>query len=337
MAEALANAPSYKVNLFSKNKAVNETLLSFESSIEKFPQKCDEVLLSSGAKRPLSVLNSTLNAEQKLSKDVVLEYRELFPSKTEVNGNGYLDFESVTSSHIAGSESEIVSILKDRIVNGQIFTDKIDNTFSLWQNGKRLFVDFRGKKITGDEQLVKELNTFLDGSPANRENIQAFLEQRDLKYIQDNGIVSLSDTRKSIAKGKEIAAAEEAYHSQREKEYEKLWRAYPTRTFYRIVGEEELLRALKGEVIVSKNSLARYNRQCVDITTNPNYHEIFYGEPKYRITFKVKDSDGGYHESFTKGIVEFKPETQHYQVPSYTKDDIADIRYWNGNDWISML
>lgn len=334
LAELIADAPVTKVNLFSADKVSNGAVLSFEKAI---PQTCDEVLLSPAAKKASSAVNIPLSAEQTLSEDVLHEYREIFPSQTLVNGNGYVDFETVTSSHIAGGESKIVSTLKDRVVGYQIITDKIDNNFSFIENGKRLYVDFRNGNINGDEELVKELNEFLNGAPLNIENIQAFLDQRDLKYILDNGIVSFSKTRKSIAKGKEIAAAENAYHNQRQKEYEKLWRAYPEKTFYRVVGKEELLKALNGEVITSKNSLARYNRQCVDITTDPYYHEIYYGEPKYRITFKVKDKDGGFHESFTKGIVEFKPETQHYQVPHYTKNDIADICSWDGNSWISLL
>lgn len=92
---------------------------------------------------------------------------------------------------------------------------------------------------------------------------------------------------------------------------------------------------LRRETIVSENSVARYNRKCVDITSNPNYHEIFYGEEKFRIPFLRKTDNGDWNTKFTSKIYEFNPEKGHYQIPSYNLNDvdITDIQRWNGEGW----
>ena len=192
------------------------------------------------------------------------------------------------------------------------------------------------KFYNSNPSLQKEFETFLNGKQPSIDNINEFVKLRNMRYLKDNEIYSLKSIKTSMAKGKEIEQQEKLHHEKVQNKYNKIWRSYPTEQFYRVIGLSELKAILRGEKIVSKNSVARYGRPCVDITPNGYYHEIFYGEPKFRIAFKRKDPDGGWHERLTSKIQPFRKENQHYQVPSYDyKDvDMNKLTIWDRDDWI---
>ena len=352
LAEAINHAPVIHINgsLFSKPNLEEYEICA--EGIEYLTHKS-----SSGAKSlgdlaqkvvtsPIVHTAPTTKAiklstyEESLYKDVLREFADMHPVETVGNVGSF------KKAHIDGSKSLFgVSYIEKRNGYGGINYECRDSIFELSDKDKLLRSYFDEKTKTyipqaySDKNLVKEVEEFLNGAPATKENLQAFLEYRDMKFLKENGIPDLNVEKlklKSIAKGKEIAKQEEVYHNKRQRMYEELWRPYHTETFYRVIGEDELRQVLKGKEIISKNSLARYNRECVDVTTNPSYHDIFYGETKYRLTFKTKLSDGSYNEKFLSHMYDFRPENRHYQVPSYSISDVAEVHAWNGYDWVKV-
>lgn len=107
---------------------------------------------------------------------------------------------------------------------------------------------------------------------------------------------------------------------------------------YRVIGKQELNSLLAGKEIVGKNSMARYGRPCVDVSTSGCYHEMMFGEEKFRITFPEptgKTEEERMNQVINRKIYQVSSERQHYQIPSYNINDIdkSDIRKWNGYEW----
>lgn len=262
-------------------------------------------------------------AEKEVFNDLLAEYRTLKPVRREP---GIRTYDEV-KEHINGDQLSLTRWFE----NEKPYGITLKNA-----DGDRLFYDF--KSFSGNKTLQKEFETFLNGKEASMESFNEFVTLRNMRYLRDNEIYSLKPLRTSMEKGKEIERLEKQHHDKVQKEYNNLWRSYPTEQFYRIAGVDELKAILRGETIISKNSVARYGRPCVDITPNGYYHNIFYGEPKVRIAFKRKDPDGGWHERFTSKIRPFREENHHYQVSSYDYKDVDfnKLTYWDGSDWLPL-
>lgn len=279
--------------------------------------------------RSARVKSPIIEEEQKLYNEVLDEFREIKPAKTRCCP--YSETKTITEEQITGDKLETVYEFKGKYLENEEFYE-----ISLNSQNKKL--SLRGNTLYGDKSLKDEFDIFLNGREPDKSLFEEFVRQRNIAYIKDNGVYDLRPIRKSSIIGKEVEQYEKQHHEKLQKEYENVFRPYHTEQFYRIAGVDELLELLRGKTIVSKNSMQRYGRKCVDITTNGYYHDIFYGETKVRIPFLRKDADGGWHERFTSKIYDFVPERYHYQVPSYDyKDvDLANIRYWNGSDWKPM-
>lgn len=322
--------PSAKVmdcGIFSKRLSEpSEEIISLtrKPQIKTAAEKAPESLRTTS---PSGAIQEFCQDEINLFKDILQDYKTLKPTKIEPRGR--VDYE--ISENINGDKLSISRWFENNKPNGIELTTA---------GNKRIFYDFRYNKFVngGDKKLQKEFEQFLNGKQPSVESFNEFVELRNMRYLRDNEIYSLKQIRTSMGKGKEIKQLEQQHHDKVQKEYNQIWRSYPTDQFYRVVGQDELKAILRGDTIVSKNSVARYGRPCVDITPNGYYHEISYNEPKYRIAFKRKDADGGWHERLTSKIYPFKKETQHYQVPSFDyKDvDLDKSAYWDGSDWIPI-
>lgn len=319
----VSSASVVDCSIFSKKSSpYEEEIISLTGNVNPTQmRKAGENIANATTKQEFS------KDEINLFKDILGEYRTLKPTKIEPRGR--LDYE--ISENINGDKLSLSRCYE----NNKPYGIELTTT-----NNKRVYYDLENNKfISGsDKKLQQEFEKFLNGQQPSVESFNEFVECRNMRYLRDNEIYSLKPIRTSMEKGKEIQQLEQQHHDKVQKEYNKIWRSYPTEQFYRIVGASELKAILRGETIVSKNSVARYGRPCVDITPNGYYHEISYNEPKYRIEFKRKDADGGWHERLTSRIYPFKEETQHYQVPSFDYKDVEleNTTYWNGSEWVPI-
>lgn len=330
----IKNGKTIKVNvnsIFFNEKGLCSTgenrgiLNEVENLVNDFASKDKTVLalkpyVRSARKNPI------IKEEQKLYNDVLEEFREIKPATRKVYP--YTELEIITEEQINGNKLETIYEIKDKYLEKEELYE-----ISLSSKNKKLIL--RGNSLFGDESLQKEFNKFLNGREPNKQLFEDFVKQKNIEYIKENGIYNLKSVRKSTEIGKEVEQYEKQHHKKLQKEYENVFRPYHTEQFFRIAGIDELLELLRGKTIISKNSMQRYGRKCVDITTNGYYHDIYYGETKVRIPFIRKDADGGWHERFTSKIIDYVPERYHYQVPSYDyKDvDLNNIKYWDGSDW----
>ena len=265
--------------------------------------------------------------EQKLYDEVLGEFREIKPAKTEVCP--YSETKTVIEEQITGDKLVIVHDIKGKYADKEVLSKISLQT----EHGN---LSLRGNNLYANNDALKnEFNTFLNGRTPDKFLFEEFVKQRNIAYIRNNGVYDLSQIRRSSEVGKEVERLEKQHHDKLQKKYEQIFKPYHTEQFYRIVGKDELMALLRGETIVSKNSLARYGRRCVDITTDGYYHDIFYGETKFRIPFIRKDANGAWHERLTSKIIDFAPERNHFQVPSYDYKDVElnNIKYWDGSDW----
>ncbi len=278
--------------------------------------------------------NNMSDEETKFYGEVLDDFENISTIKKEVNP--FMETETFIKTHINGEVSEITnSISRQKGYGGSYSWASDFKNISLTRDGEIVLKLRNDGDIWGDELLVKEYKTFLNNNKPSKENFEEFLRHRDLNYVKDNEITDIKAIEKTKRKGEEIKKAEELYYKQRQEMYKDLWRPYPTQQFYRVVGKDELMKMLRGEEIISKNSKARYGRNCVDITPWENYQDIFYGETKFRIPFKRKNKDGRWNTDFTSKIFEFRPEKGHYQIPSYNINDVdvKNIKVWNGSEW----
>ena len=328
LVKAIKSAPTYNCSVFERrlngthattrmqiNENVSETALKDTKKVtSKYPINHSSVH-SCAARKP-----EFTQEEKEVFNDILAEYRTLKPVKIDPKCRTYDE----VSEQINGDKLSLSHWFENEQLNGIGLTTG---------DGRRIFSDF--KTLYGDKTLQKEFETFLNGKQPSIESFNEFVTLRNMRYLRDNEIYSLKGIRTSMDKGKEIERFERQHHDKVQEEYNKIWRNYPTDQFYRVAGIDELSAILRGETIISKNSVARYGRPCVDITPNGYYHDIFYGEQKVRIAFKRKDSDGGWHERLTSKIRPFREENQHYQIPSYDYKDVDfnKLTYWNGSDW----
>lgn len=272
-------------------------------------------------------LNTISPEEMKFYDEIINEFSEIYPPKKSTNpiwGERYLE-----QLHISGDTT---------IITRKFDNESIISSVALYRDGEKLHIDLREnflgiKTNMSTESLTKEFESFLNGRKPSEKLFMEFVKERDIKHIQST-LPDLKEIRHSKLKADEIERIEKLDYARKEEMYKSLWRSYPTDKFYRIIGKSELRKLLKGETIVSLHP----ERKRIDITSNPNYNRIFFGEDKFRITFKQKDADGGYHESLTSQIAPCKPEYFHYTIHDYNIDDIDinDIHMWNGAEWVRI-
>lgn len=100
--------------------------------------------------------------------------------------------------------------------------------------------------------------------------------------------------------------------------------------FYRIVSQEELMKVLSGEKIVSHREC--YDGLYTDITTNPFYSKISR-QGKFRLEF---NNDKNAFANSGR-IRSWAPENSHYQIIGpYDKTDVKAIAYFDGEDVIDL-
>lgn len=264
--------------------------------------------------------------EIKYYDEIINEFSEIFPPIK--SSNPIWNEKHHTQLHISGDKTIIIR----NFDTGEI------KYAELQRDDEKLFIDLRQnflgiQKKQSTEKLTNEFETFLDGRQPSAELFTEFGKHRDIKYIQEEA-PNLKEIRHSKIKADEIERLEKLDYSRKEAMYKSLWRSYPTDKFYRIIGKSELGKLLKGETIVSLHP----ERKRIDITSNPNYNRIFFGEDKFRISFKQKDADGAYHERLTSQIAPCKPEYFHYTIHEYDINDIDinDIHMWNGVEWVKI-
>ena len=265
--------------------------------------------------------------EMKFYDEIINEFSEIYPPKKSSNpiwGEQHLE-----QLHISGDRT--------------IITRKFDNkdqisSVALYSDGEKLLIDLREnflgiKTNMSTERLTQEFEKFLNGRQPSAKLFMEFVKERDIRHIQYTH-PNLKEIRHSKIKADESERIEKLDYTRKEDMYKSLWRSYPTDKFYRIIGKSELRKLLKGETIVSLHP----ERKRIDITSNPNYNRIFFGEDKFRITFKQKDADGGYHERLTSQIAPCKPEYFHYTIHDYDINDIDinDIHMWDGVEWVKI-
>ena len=334
LTKRIKNSKTIKVSIFSneqelcsaeKNKGI---LNEVENLVGGFDSQGKGYSLKPYV-RSARVKNSVIDEEQKLYNEILEEFREIKPAKTRCCP--YTETKTITEEQITGDKLATVYEFKGKYHEKEELCE-----ISLTSKNNKL--SLRGDALYGDKSLKEEFYKFLNGRKPEKSLFEEFVKQKNIAYIRDNGVYDLRPIRKSSIIEKEVEQYEKQHHEKLQKEYEKVFRPYHTEQFYRIAGVDELLELLRGKTIISKNSMQRYGRKCVDITTNGYYHDIFYGETKVRIPFLKKDPDGGWHERLTSKIFDFAPERNHYQIPSYDyKDvDLGNIRYWDGSDWKPM-
>ncbi|MCQ2739205.1 MAG: hypothetical protein MJ237_03130 [bacterium] len=308
------------------------------AKVHEVEAKCGDILfgeLSAAQKVPVSIKSfepkvagyNMTQAEKNFYEDIFENSKKIFPEKSKCNP--YINAEETIMPFLNGDKIEKTNYLDKYLheTGNFVIAAKSSNDGNFILNSK----------YNNGCKLLTDYEEFCGTFTPNEENLAEFIKHRNLNYIRENGIglKELQEVQTSIRKGEEIAKAEKMYHDSRQAMYSSLWKPYHTEQFYRIIGEDELIKMLRGEEIVSTNSLARYGRNCVDITSNGYYHDILYGEQKFRIPFKRKDATGHWNIDFTSEIYDFRPEKSHYQIPSYSiKDvDIKNITYWDKNDW----
>ncbi len=276
--------------------------------------------------KPKEIGHNLPVGEREYYSSVIDDFERLNPAKE--TANPYLETENIIQKYINDDKSEITYNL-DRYAKR-----KPNPLLELTTEKGKLSCN--DSDFWGDEVLIAEYKDFLNGTSPTAENFKDFTRHRSMNYLKENGVPDMKAIEIAKKKGAEIEKAEKLYHEQRQAMYSRLWREYPTVQFYRVVGIDELMKMLRGETIIGKNSIQRYGRKCVDVTPNPYYHDIFYGETKFRIPFKMKTKDGRWNTDFTGTIYEVAREKQHYQVPSYRYEDveIAKIKMWDGDDWV---
>lgn len=319
-----------------KNPLVN----ALESTIKKAQKSGSSISLSKlQSTKAGKTVAQTVNREEKAFYESILkEFDDMHPEKISCYPEACTYY---NKKHINGALSEIS--LADKLVydsNGitKHFVQE-ERSFEYILGKKKLNCTPKGQ-FNGDETLIKEYQAFLNGRNPNTTNFKMFMEQKDVDYIRKNGIWNIESKAQQISKekGEIIKAQEKIHRSRMQSDLEKLWRPYSTRQYYRIVGKEELIKMLRGEKIVSPR-YAQYGKMQTDITSNPYYHEIFFGEQKFRISFKGVNYDGSGNASFARRVSEWAPETQHYHLNGpYTRNDVKldEIMYWNGGDWAPL-
>ena len=324
-------------------KKVTENSKSVSSPVREYIQ---DVINKNSGKAPrvsLSKLDAkatqAINSEEKAFYESILkDFDELHPEKVRCypSAGTYC-----SKTHINGALSEIS--YSDRYVfdsNGITkHLEQKENSFEYILGKKKLNCYPSSGHFVGDEALIQEYKTFLNGRTPNADNFKEFMKAKDIDYIKSNGILGLEDKAKQISleKGEIIKAQEELRHKDLQNMYKGLWRPYPSKQFYRVVGREELIKMLNGEKIMSPR-YAQYGKECTDISTNPYYHEIML-TGKYRISFKRVNYDGSGNASFARAVSEWAPENSHWHL--HRPYDISDVKLdeikaWNGDDWIPV-
>lgn len=273
------------------------------------------------------VAKSTSQEVMRYYDSIICEFSEIYPPKKSTNpvwGERHLE-----QLHISGDTT---------VITRKFDNESIISSVALYRDGEKLLIDLREnflgiKTNMSTESLTKEFESFLNGRKPSAKLFMEFVKERDIKHIQST-LPDLKEIRRSKLKSDEIERIEKLDYARKENMYKSLWRSYPTEKFYRIIGKSELRKLLKGETIVSLHPEGKR----IDITSNPNYNRIFFSEDKFRITFKQKDADGGYHERLTSQIAPCKPEYFHYTIHNYDINDIDinDIHMWNGIEWVRI-
>ena len=307
-------------SLFSSaRELVNEVLESCTKKLDNLPESLPKQIAKNTA--------DSISAEEiKYYDEILSEFSEIFPPIKSTNP--IWNEKNYTQLHISG----------DKTITIRNFDTGEIKYAELERDGEKLFIDLRPNFLgiqerQSSEQLTREFETFLDGRKPSADLFTEFVKRRDIKHILEE-CPNLKEIRRSKLKADEIERIEKLDLTRKEEMYKSLWRSYPTEKFYRIIGKSELDKLLKGEVIESLHP----ERKRIDITSHPNYNLIFFGEDKFRITFKQKDLDGGYHERLTRQIAPCKPEYFHYTIHQYDINDIDinDIHFWNGCKWIKL-
>ena len=309
---------SFKSLFSSARELVNEVLESCTKKLDNLAESLPKQIAKN--------TNEISAEEMKYYDEIISEFSEIFPPIKSTNP--IWNEKNYTQLHISGDKT----IMIHNFDTGEI------KYAELQRDGEKLFIDLRPKflgiqKKQSSEQLTAEFERFLDGQEPSADLFTEFVKRRDIKHILEE-CPNLKEIRRNKLKADEIERIEKLDLSRKEEMYKSLWKSYPTEKFYRIIGENELDKLLKGEVIKSLHP----ERKRIDITSHPNYNLIFFGENKFRITFKQKDFDGGYHERLTRQIAPCKPEYFHYTIQQYDINDIDinDIHYWNGCEWVKL-
>ena len=294
--------------------------------IDTCAKKLDD-LAETQPRQVAKTVTGTISAEEmKYYDEIINEFSEIFPPIKSTNP--IWNEKHYTQLHVSGDKTIVIRNFDTGAIK-----------YAELQSGEeKIFIDLRPnylgiQKKQSTEKLTQEFETFLDGRQPSAELFTEFVKRRDIKYILEEA-PNLKEIRRNKLKADEIERIEKLDYSKKADMYKSLWRSYPTEKFYRIIGRSELDKLLKGELIESLHP----ERKRIDITSHPNYNCIFFGEDKFRITFKQKDADGGYHERLTRQIAPCKPELFHYTIHQYDINDIDinDIHFWNGNSWIKI-
>lgn len=312
-------------------RGLRKLFSSAQELVNEIIETCTKKLDNLAETTPKQVIKTTAGMispeEMRYYDEIINEFSEIFPPIKSINP--IYNEKHHTQLHLSGDKTIIIR----NFDTGEI------KYAELQRGEEKLFIDLRPnflgiQKRQSNKNITKEFEIFLDGRQPSAELFSEFVKRRDIKYIQEEA-PNLKEIRHNKIKVDEIERIEKLDYSRKEEMYKSLWISYPTEKFYRIIGKSELAKLLKGEVIESLHP----ERKRIDVTSHPNYNCIFFGEDKFRITFKQKDADGGYHERLTSQIAPCKPELFHYTIHQYDINDIDinDIHFWNGSSWVKIV
>ena len=289
--------------------------------------------VKTGSKSATKAAQAINGEEQAFYESILKEFDELHPEKVRCYPSAGTHY---SKTHINGASSEIS--YSDRYVfdsNGITkHLEQEENSFEYIFGKKKLNCFPSSGHYYGDEALIQEYKTFLNGRTPNADNFKEFMKAKDIDYIKSNGILGLEDKAKQISleKGEIIKAQEELRRKDLQNMYKGLWRPYPTDQFYRIVDRNELMKMLRGEKIVHP-CYGSY-----DISSNPHYGRISR-LGKFRIEFRGVNYEGSGNASLASRIRMHDPGCLHYKLyGSYDRSDVLldRIKAWNGEDWIPV-